>query len=168
MLQLLGGSNRLKSTSGNAIVIGETQIEIRKSRETPRSLRRSQFLAGLSLLHRWFYLDLVDLRYQRQHFDLYRRTHWPSYRRPILRHPGPTDFHHSPAGFSLARAPVYPGSNVAGERDRIHADCGHKSTARSPSIDRHRAAHGGSQHGAKLLACAARGTGAKSGPLTRA
>jgi len=57
---------------------------------------------------------------------------------------------------------LYPGPDVARERSRVHVDRGRKSSARSPAIDRHGAAHGGSEHGAKLFAGAARGNGAQN------
>src|SRR5437762_801785 len=150
---------------GNAIVIRKSKIKIRNSRETPRSLRHSQFPAGVSLLHCRFYFHLAHLRYQRQYFDFHRRAYRPASGRAVLRNTGSASLHYSPASFPFARAPLYSGAHVACERSCVDADRRRESSARSSAADWDGAAHSSSQHGAKLFARAARGPGAQSTPL---
>ena len=61
----------VEALRGSGNLVRKSKFQIPKfSHETARSLRPASFLAGLFLLHRRFHLDLVHLRYQRQHLDL--------------------------------------------------------------------------------------------------
>src|SRR4029077_1778663 len=62
---------RSAPNSGNGIVIRQSQIEIRNSNETSRSIRHSKLCAGLFLLHRGIHLDLAHLRRQRQYLEFH-------------------------------------------------------------------------------------------------
>src|SRR4029450_10410710 len=86
-------SCRSAPNSGNGIVIRQSQIEIRNSNETSRSIRHSKLRAGLFLLHRRIHLDLAHLRRQRQYLEFHRQSYSSLAGRSLLRDPDPASIH---------------------------------------------------------------------------